>query len=146
MWSLATGERVRSGLPAGLAATDGVRVVIADDTHVHVLDGEDFPHGLPSDEEESLEYVAILGDEVHVQSSNSALAVFSFGGQERQREAAAGWLPEPPGDPTAVCSEPGEPSCVAAAGQTWALPADGVLAVAGQRWAWSTEGALYALS
>lgn len=146
VWSRATGACLRGGLPPGVVATDGARIVVADDTDVIVVDRHRFAHGLPTHEEESVELAAIRGDELLVQTSSGALASFSFTGEARRAERDADWLPELPSEASAELSEPGEPSELRLAGVAWALPADGVVLVAGQRWAWSVDGALYALS
>jgi hypothetical protein len=146
VWSLATGERLRDGLPPGVAATDGVRVVVADETDVYVLDGGRFAHDLTTDEQEVVELAAVFGDRIAVQTSSGARADFGLTGEELGREAEGDWLPEPPDHPDVRLSEPGDPSELAIGDQTWPLAADGVCEVAGQHWAWSIEGALYALS
>ena len=80
VWSTETGLRTREGLGSGLAATDGVHVVVVDDLHVRVLDGATFLHGLGEEEDNPVEEVRIDHDHVVVHSLDGSASAFALDG------------------------------------------------------------------
>ncbi len=146
VWSTETGAKLREGLPAGLAATDGRRVVVADDTEVRVLDGATFPHTLCEAGDDALDAVRLDGETVLLQTLEGETAAFSLDGAPLWRRGDGDPLPDAEHAPAGVTfADAGEPSAVTVKGTEWPLPGDSGAKVGSELWAWTSEGLLIAL-
>ena len=146
VWSTESGQKLREGLTPGLAATDGLRVVVAEDTDVRVLDGTTFAHALCQGGDDPLDAVRLDGNSVILQTLEGETAAFSLEGAPLWRRSDGEPLPEEGTDPSGVAfAEAGEPSAATINGREWPLPGDGAAIVGGEVWVWTTEGLLVAL-
>lgn len=121
IWSR-DGTLLRSGLPDGVAGTDGHRVVVVDREQLHLLDGPSLAHPLCA-EEDVIRRVDADAERILVQTWDGELGVFGWDGQLRERRR----------DPGGRESSPVEGA---------PLPADGVLERGGERLYWTEDGLL----
>ncbi len=142
---LTDGVVLRADLGEGTAATDGVRVVVVDDTVVHVLDGATFAHGLVAGED-GVDLVRVDEDRVTVQTFDGQAAAFSLDGTERwRRRDRRAIRPESWRIPGVRLGDPEESSLTLVDDRSLAIPADGAARVGGSVWLWSEEGMLVAV-
>lgn len=146
VWSTETGAKLRDNLQPGLAATDGKRVVVADDANVHVLDSATFAHPLCEGGDDALDAVRVDGETVRLQTLEGETAAFSLEGAPLWRRADGDPIATDDEAPAGVAfADDGEPSAVTVNGQECPLPGDGAALVAGELWVWTSEGLLFAL-
>ena len=143
--------RLDSGAPLGLdlqgvCATDGTRVVSADDEEVRLFDGRvtRFRHAL-CDGDDLLDGAVLEGDTVTLRTLDGELAQFHLDGTpiSRVRRPRRTLVARPGPEGWTLPAEDGE-SVLLVGERRYPLPVDGG-ADTGRRWAWSRDGALYEL-
>lgn len=145
VWNLTSGVRGGDVLRDGVCATDGERTIHADDTHVQVLGGPRFAHGLCG-EEDAIDAARIDGDTLVLATLDGEVGRYTLpAGEPRERtHQRSPWKSLPPARPESVTLTRDEAeSQIRIGDQTWPLPADGAATVGDQVWAWTREGSLF---
>lgn len=146
IWSTETGAKLREGLPPGLVATNGRRVLVADDAEVRILDGATFPHTLCEGGDDALDAARLDDESVTLQTLEGETAAYSLEGAPLWRRSEGDPIATDDETPDGVAfADAGEPSAVYVGSKEWPLPGDGAAMVAGELWVWTTEGSLFAL-
>jgi hypothetical protein len=141
VWDTTTGTRRGTPRAGGVFATDGERVVFADDTNITTPGGAIVAHGLVSGDD-TLAAARFEGDALVLTTTDGETGRFAVADgaplkRGRVRKAM------PPALPKAVRLGPdNEPSRVTIGEATWPLPVDGAVQVGGAWWLWNDEGML----